>query len=168
MFAKLSQCSSCRAAYIPDRCSRLLWWWLKVPIIFLKNTSLIWKVTITMYCICNLRREYEQKLQGWDWQWVMLPPLLWNREGEGRRFALLGARISGFRLESAGHSGTVDSSWAHPVLAAGRALFSWQWFSAWAARWNYLGSLVLREIRSELQGLGDSARLPEELRTDSD
>ena len=59
----------------------------------------------------------------------------------------------------------LEPTWA---LQAGRTLFSWQWFSAWAAHWNYLGSLVLREIRSELQGLGDSARLSEELHMGSD
>ena len=55
-----------------------------------------------------------------------------------------------------------EPTWASQ---AGRTLLSWQWFSAWATCWTYLGSLVLREIRSELQGLGDSARLCEELCT---
>lgn len=91
--------------------------------------------------------------------------LYYEGEGEERSFAQLGARISGFRLESAVHSGTVDSSWAHLASQVGRTLLSRQWFSAWATCWDYLGSLVLREIRSELQGLGDSARLCAELRT---
>lgn len=94
----------------------------------------------------------------------MMPPLLWRR-GWGKE--LCPARSQDIWVQV----GVSRSLWdcgqllSPPGPHRQEEHSSWQWFSAWATCWNYLGSLVLREIRSELQGLGDSARLCEELRT---